>query len=53
MDKEDIYNETLLSHKKKWNLAICDNMNGPRWYNATWNKSDKDKYCMVSLICAI
>ena len=53
MDKEDIYNETLLSHKRKWNLAICDNMNGLRWYYATRNKSEKDKYCMISLICAI
>ena len=25
-----LYNEILLDHKKEWNLAICDNMDGPR-----------------------
>ena len=42
MDKEDvvyIHNGILLSHKKWWNLAICDNMDGPWGYYAKWNKS--------------
>ena len=26
----DIYNEILLSHIKEWNIAICNNMDGPR-----------------------
>ena len=29
----------FLSHKKEWNLAIC-NMDGPRGYCAKWNKSE-------------
>ena len=36
---------------KKWNLAICDNMDGPRGYYTKWNKSEKDKYFMISLKC--
>ena len=28
--------------KKEWELAICNNMGGPRGYNAKWNKSDKE-----------
>ena len=26
-------------------------MNGPRQYYAKWNKSEKDKYHVISLIC--
>ena len=39
--------------KKEWNIAICSNMDGPRVYHTKWNKSDKDKYYMISLICGI
>ena len=39
--------------KRDWNLAICDNTDGPKEYYAKWNKSDKDKYCIISLICWI
>ena len=28
--------------KKEWNLAICDNMDGPRGCYAKWNKSVYD-----------
>ena len=28
---------------KKWNLAVCDNIDGSKGYYAKWNKSDKDK----------
>ena len=28
-------------------------MNGPWGYNAKWNKSEKDKYHMISPICGI
>ena len=28
---------------KKWNLAICDNISGPRGYYAKWNKSDRER----------
>ena len=52
MDKEGmvhIYNGILLSHKKKWNKAICSNMCTTRGYHINWNKSEKDKYHMVYL----
>ena len=41
---------------KKSNLqnpALCDNMNDSSGHYARWNKSEKDKYCMISLICGI
>ena len=28
---------------KEWNLAICDNTNGPWGYYAKWNKSGKER----------
>ena len=40
-----IYNRILLSHKKRWNTALCDNMDGPWEYCAKWNKSEKTKNC--------
>ena len=52
MDKEDIVhicNGILLNHKNEWNLSIYDNIDRPRGYYAKWNKSEKDKYCMISL----
>ena len=30
-------------HKKEWNLAIFDNMDGVRGYYAKWNKSNREK----------
>ena len=56
MDEEDvvcIHNGILLSHKKEWNLDICNNMDGAREYYVKWNKSEKDKHHMTSLICEI
>ena len=56
MDKEDvhIHNVVLLSHKKEWNLAIYNNMDGPREYYAKWNKSDRERQnSMISLIGGI
>ena len=56
IDKEDVlytYNGILLSHRKDWNFAIRSNTDGLGGYYAKWNKSDKDKYCMISLICGI
>ena len=45
MEKEVVYtcNGILLSHKKEWNLTICDNMDGPRGYHAKWNKLDRER----------
>ena len=46
-----MHNRILLSHKKEWNLTICDRMDGPSGHYAKWNKSDK--YHMISLTCVI
>ena len=43
--------ESFSAMKKEWNFAICQKMDGPGGYYAKWNKSDKDKYSMLSLIC--
>ena len=61
MDNEDViwyvythkYNGILFSHKKEWNLAICNDMDGATEYYAKQSKSEKDKYHMISLICGI
>ena len=37
------YNGILLSHKKEWNPAICDNTDGPWSYYVKWSKSDREK----------
>ena len=47
-----IHNGLLLSHKK-WNSAICSNIDGARDYHTKWGKSEKDKYHMISLTCGI
>ena len=39
--------------KKEWNNAICSNMGATRDYHTKWNKSERDKYRMISLICGI
>ena len=51
IDKEDVLYYSAI--REEWNLAICDNMDEPRGYYAKWNKSEKDKYCMISLMCGI
>ena len=38
---------------QKWNLAICNNLAGPREYYATWNESEKNKHSMISFISMI
>ena len=46
MDKEDvvhIYNAILLSHKKEQNIAIYNNMDGPRDYCTRWSKSKRER----------
>ena len=50
MDKEDVvyinthtHNGILLSYKEERNLAIYDNMNGPRGYYVKRNKSDRER----------
>ena len=47
-----VYNGILLSYKK-WNNAICSNMDGHRYYYTKWsNQREKDKY-IISLIGGI
>ena len=48
-----IYNGILLSHKEEWSAAICKNMDGLGGYYAKWNKSESDKYWIISLTCRI
>ena len=46
MDKEDVvyvYNGILPSHKKRWNLAIYSNTDGPWGCYVKWNKLDEEK----------
>ena len=45
------WNTTQLS--KEWNAAIGSIINGLGGYCDKWNKFDKDKYCMISIICGI
>ena len=33
--------------------SICNNINGPWRHYAKWDKIEKDKYCVISLICRI
>ena len=49
----NIYSGILLSHIKEWNNAIYSNMDGTRDYPTEWNKSEKDKYYMLSFIYGI
>ena len=57
LDKEDkVYtqNGLLLGYKKvNFLFAICNNMEGTQRHFVRWNKSEKDKYHMISLICGI
>ena len=39
--------------KKKWNFHVCNNMDGLGGYYAKWNKSEKHKYYMRTLIYGI
>lgn len=39
--------------EKEWNPAICNDMDGTWKYYAKWDKSEKYKCCMISLIYGI
>ena len=45
------HNGILLSHQQNRSLAICINIVGARVYYSKRNKSEKDKYHMISLLC--
>ena len=36
--------------KKELNFSICSNMDGHGGHYAKWNESEKDKYCIISLL---
>ena len=48
-----IHNEILLRHRHEWKFAICNNMDGLGGHHAYWNKSEKEKHCVISLTCGI
>ena len=39
--------------KNKWNFTICNNMDSLRGYYDERNMLEKDKYCMLLLVCGI
>ena len=40
---EHIYNGILLSHKKKQNWAICNEVDRPRVCHTEWSKSERER----------
>ena len=38
-----IYNGVLLSCKKKWNLVVCSEVDGPWVCHTEWSKSEQEK----------
>ena len=46
-----IYTMEYYPAMKKWNNAICNNLDGPRDYHTKWSKSEKDMGHTISLIC--
>ena len=58
MDKENVWYlytqwNIIYPLKNDQNLTIFNNMDWPWGHYAKWNKSEKDKYHMISLICGI
>ena len=46
MDKAVLYTHTnkyMLSHKKEWNFAFCNHIDGLGGTYAKWNKSDRER----------
>ena len=37
-----LYNGILLSHKKEWNCAMCEDIDRPRDYRTEWNTSERE-----------
>ena len=44
-------NGVLLNHKKEWDSAIYNKMNGPRGCEAYWNSQTKTNTVMLALTC--
>ena len=46
-----IYSGILLSHKKEWNIAFCNNVDGlGDIVLSEKGQTEKDKYCMISYV---
>ena len=41
------------NYYKKWNIAICSNMDVPREYHTKWSNSEEEKYHMISVMHGI
>ena len=39
--------------EKLWQFSTYGNSDGPWGHYAKWNKPNKEKYCVISLICGI
>ena len=48
-----IYNGILLSYRKEWNNAICNNMGGPRDYHIKLSKWDRERQKLHGIILGI
>ena len=46
-----MYNGILISHKKKWNWAICSEVDGPRVCHTDWSKSEREKQTPYANTC--
>ena len=56
MDREAVilvYNGVSFIYGKEGNPPICNNMDGLWGHYANWTNSEKDKYCLISLIYGI
>ena len=51
MDKATTHTHSgiLPSHKKGWNPAICNNIDGLGGYYAKWNKSDRERQILYGI----
>ena len=49
----NIFNRILIIHKKEQNFCHLQQHDGLGGHYTKWNKSEKDKYCMISLIYEI
>ena len=51
-DKEDVVQYTMeyYSAIKKWNNAICSNIDGPRDYYTKWSKPDRERQLLCGNI---
>ena len=54
MDKEDmvhIYKGILLTienNERKWNNAICNDIDGPRDYHTEWSNSERERWILYN-----